>query len=269
MTIEVLLPAVFAALVAILVTVAIERFGGRVGGLIATLPSTIVPASIGFYGESENYAHAMWAVPVGMTVNFLFLWSWRWLPRFAGRSGRLAKVLAASLCLWALAAGSAVWLLGRLEASLSVLAWGVTLVTMVLGAWACTRNPPTPYKARRVGVWTLLSRGVLAGLAIAVAVLLSKQSPLLACMASVFPAIFLTTMVSLWLAQGEDFQASAVGPMMLGSTAVSVYALIATYSLPEWGVWAGPAVAWLGSSLLVTLPAWWWLERLRRSSLEA
>ena len=33
---------------------------------------------------------------------------------------------------------------------------------------------------------------------------------------AVFPAIFMTTMISLWLSQGEAVQVGAVGPMMLG-----------------------------------------------------
>ena len=35
---------------------------------------------------------------------------------------------------------------------------------------------------------------------------------------SIFPAIFLTTMVALTLAQGVQVQAGAVGPMMLATT---------------------------------------------------
>ena len=44
---DILGPALLAGLVAIGATVAIERFGGRIGGLLATVPTTIVPASIG------------------------------------------------------------------------------------------------------------------------------------------------------------------------------------------------------------------------------
>jgi hypothetical protein len=39
--------AIFAGLVAIGVTRAIEKFGGLIGGVLATLPTTVVPASIG------------------------------------------------------------------------------------------------------------------------------------------------------------------------------------------------------------------------------
>ena len=38
--------ALFAGIVATLVTIVIERFGGRTGGVLATIPTTIVPAAL-------------------------------------------------------------------------------------------------------------------------------------------------------------------------------------------------------------------------------
>ena len=43
-----LLSGLFAAAVAIAVTRAIELLGGTLGGVLATLPTTMVPASVGF-----------------------------------------------------------------------------------------------------------------------------------------------------------------------------------------------------------------------------
>ena len=40
---------IFAGLMAIFVTVAIEKWGGVKGGILGTLPITIVPAAIGIY----------------------------------------------------------------------------------------------------------------------------------------------------------------------------------------------------------------------------
>ena len=44
---EILPAAIAAGLVAIVVTVLIERFGGVVGGALGTVPTTIVPAVAG------------------------------------------------------------------------------------------------------------------------------------------------------------------------------------------------------------------------------
>jgi hypothetical protein len=79
-------------------------------------------------------------------------------------------------------------------------------------------------------------------------------------MAAVFPAIFLTTMCSLWLSHGESVGLGAVGPMMLGGVSVSAFAWIAAWWIPEFGPILGPIGAWLVAVILITLPAWWWLN---------
>ncbi|MFT4980169.1 MAG: hypothetical protein ACI8S6_006081, partial [Myxococcota bacterium] len=79
---QLLWPALLAGGVAIGVTLAIERLGGRLGGLIGTLPTTIVPASLGIYAQSASdveFAQAMGAVPAGMLVDVGFLYLWRLL----------------------------------------------------------------------------------------------------------------------------------------------------------------------------------------------
>ena len=114
---------------------------------------------------------------------------------------------------------------------------GALLIGIILGLWITLEHRHAPRGHNKVGPLTLAMRGVAAATAIGVAVWLSQLgSPLLAGMASVFPAIFLTSMVALWIAQGEDVPSGAVGPMMLGAMSVSFYALLATFTLPEFGV---------------------------------
>ena len=49
-----ILSGIFAALVAIGATVAIERLGGRLGGILGSIPTTIVPASLGFFLQDKE-----------------------------------------------------------------------------------------------------------------------------------------------------------------------------------------------------------------------
>jgi hypothetical protein len=263
--------AAFAGLVAIGATVAIERFGGVIGGILATLPTTIVPAAWGMYVASpdvDSFRAGMWEVPAGMLVNGVFLWSWRAVPGRLPRlslAGRLALMTVLSLLVWAAAAAALVLALGAVRAHggpLRALGLGAELALVGLGVAATWRPRPASRGRRRVSPVVLLARGLLAAVAVAAAVAIAGVGgALIAGMVSVFPAIFLTTMVSLWLAQGEAVPAGAVGPMMVGSSAVGAFALIAAELHPLLGPGVGTLAAWPVAVLLATVPAWAWLSR--------
>lgn len=270
----VLIPALFAATIAIAATVAIERLGGRVGGILGTLPTTIVPASWGFAAAAETdaaFVAAMAAVPVGMGIDGVFLWMWRVLP---GRlpdltlGARLTAMVAISLGTWGLTAGLALAALDA--AALPPLATGgaAMVALTAAGLAACWRPPPAPKGKRPVSVANLLARGALAGAAIAVSVAVAHSGFAVAAgLASVFPAIFMTAMVSLWVSQGEAVPIGAVGPMILGSTSVAAYALLGAWAMPALGVGLGSAVAWVCAVCLTSVPATAFL-RSRRAALD-
>ena len=80
--VSVFFAALFAGIVAILSTVLLERIGGALGGIV-TLPTTIVPASVGIWSEvldASSFSSAMSMVPIGMLLNLLFLGVWRVSP---------------------------------------------------------------------------------------------------------------------------------------------------------------------------------------------
>lgn len=81
----------FAGIVAILVTVIIEKLGPQIGGVIGTLPTTIVPAAIGFIIEAnkrnlkwEEKKHVLiqqfFVIPLALFCNCLFLLVWKVFP---------------------------------------------------------------------------------------------------------------------------------------------------------------------------------------------
>lgn len=264
-----LLAGLGAGAVAVTATRLIERLGSRLGGVLGTAPSTIVPAGIGLAAAGrEGLDDALGAVPVGMWVNAVFLWSWRWLPRAVSAAPaalQLPLTITASLLLWAGVALAALAGLDRARAAgappllLGGLAWAASLL---VGALSARGAGPPRGPARPVGPLTLIARGLLAAAAVAGALGAGAAfGPRAAGLAAVFPAIFLTTMVSLWLAQGQAVSGAAVGPMMLGSASVGAYALIAAHTLPAWGPALGSASAWLGAVCAVTLPAAWALTR--------
>ena len=108
----------------------------------------------------------------------------------------------------------------------------------------------------------IVIRGLMAGSAIGGAVWLATHGgPLIAGVAAVFPAIFMTTLCSLWISHGESVGAGAIGPLMLGGTSVSAYSWFAAWWIPIMGIVAGSAAAWFVAVLVVTVPAWMWLKR--------
>jgi len=268
-----ILPSLFAAAIAIGVTVAIERFGGRKGGLIGTLPSTIVPASIGMLAASPSlpsFQEALFITPAGMLVNTLFLLMWRLipprLPRWSSLT-RLTVCVGLSLLGWGALAWCAIRLMTLLITSgisPSPAAIAIIGATIVVGVLACKHNPPGPRTTQPINLLRLLSRGLIAGVAIGFSVWFSETGgALIAGMAAVFPAIYLTTMCSLWIAHGESVGAGAIGPMMLGGASVSTYAWFAAWWLPSFGPIAGTLAAWVVSVSLITVPSWLWLSRAK------
>jgi hypothetical protein len=250
---SVLLSALFAGLVATGVTLAIERWGGLVGGVLGTVPSTIVPAAAGMYlsGNQDELLQSMAIVPLGMLLNALFLGVWVMLPNHLSTRRPLLVTTLVSLIVWACAGVALLAVIGE-ATSQGVSNWAIGFVGLfLLIALAVRFNlkaRPTPKGSRQVQWPVLVGRGAAAAFAIGCAVWLSSQGlPLLAGLAAVFPAIFLTSMVALWLAQGETVPQGAAGPMMLGGVSVAVYALVVMWSIPVLGPVLGSLLAWFAS----------------------
>jgi len=219
------------------------------------------------------FQSSMDAASAGMLVNALFLYSWRFFPERlpAWPLPRLLVIMSClSLTLWLVLAVGLVltseWVFQG--GSSRGLGWGGLAAVLTIGAVATWRSTPAPRGTRRVSSFALFGRGVFAASAIGLAILLSAWiGGLAAGVASIFPAMFLTAMVSLWWSQGRAVPGGAVGPMMLGSASVAAYAVIAREAVPAYGVWSGSLFAWVLAVSLVTVPAWKWLSWRRSVSM--
>ena len=268
----IILYGVFAGLVAILVTVAIERFGGFIGGVLGTIPSTIIPAAAGVYaieGE-ESLIASMSVVPIGMLINGMFLGVWIVFPKYINKDNlKLPITTLVSLGTWAILAFISLLIARQVtdgiisEAMLGI----IGLVALVILAVRFNlQSRDAPKGKNKVPLAILSIRGIAAGLAIAACLVLAEFGlPFVAGLASAFPAIFLTSMVALWISQGPQVPQGAAAPMMLGGASVSVYALIAMWSLPSLGIVIGSIVAWFGAVGLWTIPAFLLLRKHRLS----
>ncbi|MBA45440.1 MAG: hypothetical protein CMB31_02490 [Euryarchaeota archaeon] len=261
---SIILSSLMAGIVAILATVFIERSGGAIGAII-TLPTTIVPASIGIWigvnGELVSFSAAMSMVPIGMLLNVLFLGSWRILPSYLehlfSERNLVVAVGISSVLFWLFSAGVSTIIVEYISNFVGPIYVGIcaVFIAFVLGYITVSKGGDAPPGLNRVSLLSLLSRGIAAGLAIGLSVWIAGLGlPFISGVISVFPAIFLTTMVSLWIAQGRSVPVGATGPMMFGSTSVSIYALICILIFPFFGIWAGSLISWLLSVILYSVP---------------
>jgi hypothetical protein len=264
-----------AAIAAILVTRAIEIFGGTLGGVIATLPTTIVPASIGMATalSSEGLRRACFTVPPGMVLSGIFLWQWRYwpsrLPQAWSFGKRLTAMLLISFSVWFIMAAIVVSIeQSALQSTDSIVAFGIAsyFAVGVSGLIASLKPLEAPKGSKSVGWKMMLARGCAAGTAITICVGLSSVNGIIAGMASTFPAIFSTIMVGLWVAQGSAVSAGAAGPMVLGGLSPPSYALFFSALYEPLGMVGACVVSWLLASCCVSAPVALFLQWRRRVS---
>lgn len=258
----------FAGVAATAVTVSVEKLGGRLGGVLATSPSTIIPASIAFWNAADSldgYYTAILVTPVGMVANAAFLQVWRLVPaKMSAWDWDMPRIfvatIAASLLLWLAMAGAIVGILEVLLDAAGIpgllgLALAGVACTVCMGLQATWRAAPAPAGKRRVGALTLLARGVAATLSVGASVLVSRALPAISGLLSIFPVIFMTAMVALWISQGNAVPLGSTGPMLLGLTSVPVYSLLHAATAPSVGPWWAALIAWAIAVLCVSYPA--------------
>ena len=266
---EILPAAIAAGLVAIVVTILIERYGGVVGGALGTIPTTIVPAVAGMavaQGDSE-LLDSLSVVPAGMLINAIFLSVWIYLPQVTASMSSersLAITTVTALLAWALFGMATILCIGELSdygagpRTIGMIGIALTATFGMILGWSPGESPKG---SREVSKPVLLARGLMAATAIGASVWVAGLGyPLLAGLASVFPAIFLTSMVSLWISQGPSVPRGAAAPMLLGGGSVGVYALVAMYSLESHGMAVGSLIAWLVAVLGWSAPSYMFLR---------
>jgi hypothetical protein len=273
---DALIAGLFAGVVAISVTLLVEKLGGAIGGILGTIPTTIVPASIGVALATDivDFRMSMAVVPLGMLINGIFLANWKILPTYFNHTENkyttLIIIIFISLFIW-LFCGLIILNLINLAsiAGIPPLIIGLIglLLVAILGITMCWHIGPTPSSKNKVNIYVLLSRGMMAAFAIGIAVWISGLGyPLIAGLATVFPAIFLTSMVALWISQGPSVPMGAAGPMMLGGASVALYSIIAIWSFPMFGIFQGTLLAWAGSIIFWSFPSFQFVRWRQRKS---
>ena len=214
---------VLAGVITVACTQAVEHFGGVVGGVIASTPTTIILAAIGVarLGDVAHVRSAMFAVPYGALGTVAMLIQWRFwpsrLPPTWHPLATLAVMMFLSLSAWAAVSTTLLAILRAIAefhdgVAPAIFAVCCVATQVIIGLVLCVALPvDAPKGKNRVSVRALFARGVAAAIAIFVAILLSRLDGPLSGVFATFPAVFTTIMVGVCLAQGSAVSSGAVG----------------------------------------------------------
>ena len=230
--------AVAAGIVTVLVTMAVEKFGGVLGGILVTMPSILNVSVVGIaltQSTLQGVTDAMYGSPGGVLLTAVHLLMWRELPRFRlfsrieRTSLRVLSLACATAGMWLCLAAAQFFAIRALrDAGVPVRATGLFFgaVLLVFGlVVALWRYAPAPAARAPVPLWNYVFRCALAMLCVGATVVLSQVSDIAGGLASAFPAVSFTAMVALNMSHGAALPSGSVGPGALNLFGLVVYGI--------------------------------------------
>ena len=234
-----------------LATVLSERFGSKIGGLIACMPSNIVVTLffIGITQTPQFASDATAAVPVGETVACLFLFVF---IITAKKYGNWSFVMA--FAAWALLAPFVITLSGQ-GIAVSALIYAAITLALVSFMERMMRIPSVGKK--KTGDYKpseLAFRAAFSGGIVATAVVVANYfGPLWGGVMATFPAAMFSTMYLLKRSQGTGFAMATGKAMVIASSSVVVYGIAIGVAYPAYGLVPGTAISYAISAAFAAL----------------
>jgi len=234
-----LLPFILSAFIVILITVIAEKYGTKTGGILGTLPSTIIIAFIFIaFNKGVDFAsQSVAVVPAEMGINLVFLLVFVLL---AYRS--IVIALVASMGIWAILS-TTLYFLNVTNIFLSLSIFVISLIFTFTFLEYIKKIPSTGKVKVHYTPMKIILRGVLTGTIITISVLLSNMSASLSGIFSVFPAIISSTMIISTREHGPEFAAGMAKSMIFGCTSVMSYAVFIHFLYPAYGIAIGTIIA--------------------------
>ena len=232
---QIIIPFILSSVIVILITIIAERYGTKVGGILGTLPSTIVVIFIfiSLIRDLNFASKSVSVVPAEMGINMLFLF---FFSIFIKRNIIIATIV--SLTLWALMS-AVLFLLNLTDIFISIIIYGIILaITFLILEYKLNVESTGKVKV----VYTtqkIILRGLLAGVVVAIAVLLSNVNAVLSGIFSVFPAIFLSTMLISAYEHGQKFVGGMAKALIIGTISTTSYAVAIHFLYPPYGIILG------------------------------
>ncbi len=221
-------------------TVIAERFGSRIGGFVAGLPSTIVLGLffIAWTQSANVAADATTVVPIVGGVNCLFIVSYIMLVRI-----NFWLALSGALAVWfALALALIFFRFNDFAVSIS------TYVLLLFFSFYFVEKKlkikSEESKKVKLTISLMLIRGILSGLIVTLAVVLARiGGPILGGVFTMFPAMFTGTLLITYFSHGAGFSSAVMKASILGAIGVVIYGVIARYTFVPFGIWIGTGLS--------------------------
>jgi len=221
-------------------TVLAEKYGTKIGGLVAGLPSTIL-ISLFFIAWTQSTKVAVEAttiVPMIGGINCLFI---------------VIYIFLLKLNFW-LALGGAflVWLLFSLGLVLAGFnSFAISLISYVCLVVISYNIVEKGLKVRSVSgkqirytSTIMIFRAIFSGFVIVFAVVVTKVGgPLLGGMFVMFPAMFVGIIFMTYFSQGAAFSAAVMKSSILGAISVVIYGLVARFAYIPFGLIGGTVIS--------------------------
>jgi len=221
-------------------TVIAERYGSKVGGLVAGLPSTILLGLffIAWTQSTRVAAEATTVVPIVGGINCLFIVAYIILVRI-----NFWLALSGALAVWFVFAS--VLVVFRFNNFVFSVA-GYICLLMVSFYFVEKKLQVRSESSRKVKLtFTLMvMRGIISGFIVTIAVVLTRiGGPLLGGVFTMFPAMFLGTLLITYFSHGAGFSSAVMKASIFGAISVVIYGIAARYAFVPLGLWAGTGVS--------------------------
>ncbi|KAK8809749.1 hypothetical protein WA158_000692 [Blastocystis sp. Blastoise] len=267
-----------AFIVAIAVCVGIEAFGGAVGGILGTVPSTILPASYVLLTEAKTEYDAIagcFGFPLGASCSsFIFLPLWAWLPprmpRSMKRGWRLFIVSVISVACWLLLGFFLTWLQQVVvNNGFPVYFFSpiLTVLVAIEGVFFCWVPIDTPKGKKKTSIQMHLFRGTMTAIVIFCALMISTFGPSdIGGLISGFPIMFLISMVTISIAQDDSVTAGAVSPLIIGTPSghIYVYVTACLYVYAHLDIAWSMIIGFIASVVCWSIPSYFFVDWRKR-----
>ncbi len=233
------------------VTIAAERLGSRIGGVIGGFPSTalLTLLFIGITQSPDAASEATTIMPVSQGFNGIFIIVYLLL---ADRG--LAPAIGSAVLVW-FTLVSFLLVSGFYNFGISLLGWAILIISCYLFVDKCLQinvhgKIEIHYTPRQV-----LMRALFGGSVIAFAVFLGKfGGPKFGGVFATFPAIFFSTLVITHITGGPDFSRAVAKVLMVsGVLNVALYATAVRFFYPWCGLVLGTLCAVILSAAITYL----------------